>query len=304
MKRKINLKWARSLNDEYFNFGDDLNPYIIKKLSGCDVKYIHFGTDRINTIKQFIGTLPKNLFSFKYYRYFLDSFFAKKYIIAIGSILNWYGSKRCVVWGAGIINRKAPIKKSSFLAVRGKYSKARLKCLGYNDNVVLGDPALLLPLIYSPGVEKKFKLGIVPHHTHYEHINDCLLNIDHLKIINLNNPNIEEVINEFLSCENIVSTSLHGLIVAHAYKIDSLWFELEDNPLTNDNVKFLDYFSSVEIPEYNPYQFDLINFDMQKLISLVQENSEINNINNDLKFIQKELMSKAPFVIDRKFLSI
>lgn len=59
MKRKINLKWARSLNDEYFNFGDDLNSYIIKKLSGCDVKYIHFGTDRINTIKQFIGTLPK-----------------------------------------------------------------------------------------------------------------------------------------------------------------------------------------------------------------------------------------------------
>jgi len=303
MSKRINLKWAKPLNDDYFNFGDDLNPYLIKKLSGSEVRYIHFASDRINIVKQYLSTLSKNCTNINYHKYFLNSFFVQKYIIAIGSILNWYGSNRCQVWGSGIIDRKSPIKKSSFLAVRGQYTKERLNQLGFNTDVVLGDPALLLPLIYNPKVTKKFELGVIPHYTHYEFIKNKLSHIDNLLVINLNNSNTEEVIDSFLICKNIISTSLHGLIVANAYQIDALWFELQDNPLTNDNVKFLDYFSSVCIPEYAPFPLDLQNFEVAKLVKLVQENGDCNNIKNDLSFIQNELLRVAPFVVKKEFLN-
>lgn len=303
MSKRINLKWAKPLNDDYFNFGDDLNPYLIKKLSGSEVRYIHFASDRINIVKQYLSTLSKNCTNINYHKYFLNSFFVQKYIIAIGSILNWYGSNRCQVWGSGIIDRKSPIKKSSFLAVRGQYTKERLNQLGFNTDVVLGDPALLLPLIYNPKVTKKFELGVIPHYTHYEFIKNKLSHIDNLLVINLNNSNTEEVIDSFLICKNIISTSLHGLIVANAYQIDALWFELQDNPLTNDNVKFLDYFSSVCIPEYAPFPLDLQNFEVAKLVKLVQENGDCNSIKNDLSFIQNELLRVAPFVVKKGFLN-
>lgn len=301
MKRKINLKWAKPLNDDYFNFGDDLNPYIIKKLSGSDVRYIHFATDRINIVKQFLILLSKNCTNINYYKYFFSSFFVKKYIIAIGSILNWYGSSRCFVWGSGIIDRKEPIKKSTFLAVRGQYTKERLDQLGFKNDAVLGDPALLLPIIYNPKVNKMYELGVVPHYTHYEYVNSKLSHIDNLLVINLNNRNTEEVIDSFLICKHIVSTSLHGLIVSNAYAIDALWFEFKENPLTNDNVKFLDYFSSVGIPEYAPFPLDLENFEVSKLVKLVQENGGCNSIKNDLSFIQNELLRVAPFVVKKQF---
>jgi pyruvyltransferase len=302
MEKKINIKWAKPLNDDYFNFGDDLNPYIIKKLSGSDVRYIHFATDRINIVKQFFCYFLENRTKIYYYKHFLNSFFAKKYIIAVGSILNWYGSNRCFVWGSGIIDRKSPIKESSFLAVRGKYTKERLMELGFNSEVVFGDPALLLPIIYNPDVVKKYELGLIPHYTQYEQVKSKLGNIDNLKVINLNNSNTEEVIGDFLACDRIISTSLHGLIVANAYGIRALWFEFKNNPLTNDNVKFLDYFSSVDIPEYLPFHLDLQNFDVEKHINLVEENPEINNIKNDLGLIQKELLRVAPFVVKKQFL--
>lgn len=304
MIKKINLKWARPLNDDYFNFGDDLNPYIIKKLSGFEIRYIHFATNRINIVKQFLSYLLKNCANINYYKYFLNSFFVEKYIIAIGSILNWYGSDRCIVWGSGIIDRKSSIKKSTFLAVRGQYTKDRLNQLGFNTDVVLGDPALLLPIIYNPKLIKKFELGIVPHYTHYEYVKKKLSHIDNLLVINLNNPNTEEVIDNFLICKHIISTSLHGLIVANSYNINALWFEFTDNPLTKDNVKFLDYFSSVSIPEYAPFPLDLENFDVDKHVKLVQDNADCSSIKNDLSFIQNELLRVAPFVVKKQFLSV
>lgn len=64
----------------------------------------------------------------------------------------------------------------------------------------------------------------------------------------------------------------------------------------------MDYFSSVDIPEYLPFHLDLQNFDVEKHINLVEENPEINNIKNDLGLIQKELLRVAPFVVKKQFL--
>ena len=55
---------------------------------------------------------------------------------------------------------------------------------------------------------------------------------------------IENFINQVLECEKIVSTSLHGIICAHAYNIPACWMKI-GNRLIGDDVKFFDYFESV-----------------------------------------------------------
>ncbi|WP_010136852.1 polysaccharide pyruvyl transferase family protein [Ochrovirga pacifica] len=302
MQKRINLKWARPLNDEYYNFGDDLNPYLIEKLSGIKTSYIHFASSKVDVIKQYLLLLKKNFTSLKFHSYFIKSLFAKEYMIAIGSILNWYSSKRCTVWGAGIINRKYGIRNSNFLAVRGEYTKKRLGELGYNTNVALGDPGLLLPLVYHPEVEKKHEIGVIPHFTHYEKVKAAFPEDDRILIINLNNHNVEEVVRQFLSCKRFVSTSLHGLIIANSYGIDALWFEYKNKPLEKDNVKFLDYFSSVGIPEYVPFILDVDNFNIDAHIKLVDDNKKYASIQHDLNQIQQGLLKVAPFKVKEEFL--
>lgn len=304
MKSKINLKWAKSEMPNNFNFGDDLSPYIIHKLTGRQVRYIQFANTRANIIKEFLRGIVRGKLTFNYIKAFFISFFAKYYIISIGSIIQWYGSKRCIVWGAGAISKQDKIKNSKFLAIRGQYTAEIIKKQNQNPPKVLGDPALLLPLIFSPKTSKKYKLGIIPHITHYKEISSKKFPKEIL-IINLNSPDIEYVINNIVSCEFTISTSLHGIIVSHVYGIKSLWFLYEKISLAGDNMKFLDYFSSVNIPEYTPFIFnteEIINY--RKIIDLILNNENINQIHSDIRKIQTELLRVAPFNVKPEFLKI
>jgi pyruvyltransferase len=269
-KKKINLKWARHDNDEIRNFGDDLAPYIINKLSGICINHVYFVGPRFGVIKQFLSGIKRGKLSLTYVINFIESFFTKGYVISIGSIIQWYGSPRCTVWGSGIINKIDKINQSNFLAVRGEYTKAMIKKLGFKEPSVVGDPALLLPLLYTPVVIKKYRLGIIPH--------------------------------QICSCEYTISTSLHGLIVSHAYNIKSLWFSYGEVPLYGDDVKFLDYFSSVGIAEYKPFILSLNKkIDSNEIINTILNFDDVSKINVDIKMIQKRLIDVAPFPVKPEF---
>jgi hypothetical protein len=64
-------------------------------------------------------------------------------------------------------------------------------------------------------------------------------------VINLNNDNVEAVIDEILSCEKTISSSLHGLIISDTYNIPNKWVKFNDK-IMGDDTKFYDYFQSVE----------------------------------------------------------
>ncbi len=298
MKKEINLKWAKPDKSSYFNFGDDVNPYIVEKLSGRKVNYIYFANSRINILKQFLRGLTKGLFTWQYLLDFFTSITAPYYVLAAGSIIQWYSSQRALVWGSGILSRNVAIKKANFLAVRGQYTRNRLTELGLDAPNVLGDPALLLPIIYKPLTQKTHKLGIVPHIDHYKSIEEQTKGTGIL-VINLNNSDPEEVIEQINSCEYTISTSLHGLIVSHAYRIKSLWFVYEEKALAGDNVKFWDYFSSVDIPAYEPFKLDVkeVTKDPEYWIAFIKQNNIKNSINADLSLIQKKLIEVAPFPV-------
>ena len=57
---------------------------------------------------------------------------------------------------------------------------------------------------------------------------------------------VEQVIDEMLQCECTMSSSLHGLIVSHAYNINSCWIRLSEK-IAGGFTKYHDYYKSVGI---------------------------------------------------------
>lgn len=174
-----------------------------------------------------------------------------------GSILNW-GDERCVAWGPGIADASHEVNpKMRITAVRGPLSRERALACGAVVPEVYGDPALLLPRVFPRMIGAARAVGLVPHFIHYEMMKR--LYGDACYIVDVTQP-LEAVLAALWSCETVISTSLHGLILADAYGIPSGWASVPSNPIGGDKVgtKFLDHFAAVgkdtkeplELPEH------------------------------------------------------
>jgi hypothetical protein len=86
-----------------------------------------------------------------------------------------------------------------------------------------------------------------------------------MRLVNVQQP-VEAVIDAIASCEFVVSSSLHGLIVAHAYRRPALWVEFAD-PLLGDRSKFHDYFASLGRPAPSPVRLDYGPFEADALLA-------------------------------------
>jgi pyruvyltransferase len=120
---------------------------------------------------------------------------------------------------------------------------------------VYGDPALLLPRFLNPRVEKKYSIGIISHyvdkgHPWVERKGDTA----DVRVIDIESG-IEDFVRAVLSCEVILSSSLHGLICADAYGVPSVWIRLS-NRLDGGSFKFRDYRQSIGAGEPVPVQVD------------------------------------------------
>jgi pyruvyltransferase len=210
----VNISWWKGKNGK--NWGDALNPVLAEILSGKKIKYIPI-TDRSDTFR----------------------------IYMIGSILGAVASANCVVWGSGLIEpQKLKVIPRKILAVRGPLTRNVLMEQHIECPEIYGDPALLYPRFYKPKIDKKYKVGIIPH---YVDANNLWIkkhkdNKDIL-VINILDP-LNTFVDNILSCECILSSSLHGIIAADAYGIPSLWIEFS-NKVIGDGFKFKDYFASV-----------------------------------------------------------
>ncbi|MBZ9632336.1 polysaccharide pyruvyl transferase family protein [Salegentibacter sp. LM13S] len=248
------------------NYGDLLSKYLVEKISGKPVKFVQ----------------PKKQPWYKR---------SKTNFLAVGSILH-HATKHSIVWGSGIIDHEQEIAEADFRAVRGPQTRGFLLKLGYNCPDVYGDPALLLPKYYNPQVEKKYKIGVVPHYHDYKTAVAFFGDKPGIKVIDLLTMDVEETTREILSCENIISSSLHGLIVAHAYKIPGLWVEFSDKIFGN-GIKYQDYFESLKIPFYKA-DFIENGKTAEELLVLMQDKPLLPKV-DQLEKIQKGLLESCPF---------
>lgn len=271
---KIRLFWWNEIKIQgksKENYGDLLGKYIVEKISG---KKVVFGW-------------PKK---FSLYDFFLPIY------VTIGSILANVNHK-CIVWGSGIISKEYPIKKAKFLAVRGPQTRAFLLNQGYDVPEIFGDPALLLPKYYHPKIDRTYKIGIIPHYRDFKKIEDFYKNEDSILLIDLMTNDIEETTNQFLKCEKIVSSSLHGIIVAHAYAIPAIWQKFSDD-VFGDDIKYQDYFESILIASYKSDIKDS-KLSLNELESLFNDRESLpkQQVIDDLC---KNLMAVCPFKVSNK----
>lgn len=209
-KNLIFVHWGRHLN----NFGDCLSPDILK----------------------YYGLTPVYVPNIK-----------RANIVLAGSILQWTPSDyRGIIVGTGGDNQDYSFPNAEILAVRGKLTLQNIK--SPSKNIKIGDPGLLMPYVYPGIIQKKYKLGIVPHFVDKDEVflkrwkevfGSQVLFIDVLR-----SP--KEVIEEIKQCKYIISSSLHGLIIADAFHIPNARVVCRNTmPTSFYDYKFDDYYSSI-----------------------------------------------------------
>jgi len=240
--KKTRVYWCSCTGNK--NFGDVLAEYLAKKI----------------TFNESLGCSKHCL---------------RQYYAITGSILG-LTRKNAIIWGSGIIRKNEKIRKpKEVFAVRGPLTRKRLLELGHSCPQVYGDPALLLPFFYKPLNEKRYSLGIIPHYLDYKKVKREKKN-EGILVINLKDP-IEKVIEEINLCERTISSSLHGLIVSHAYGIPSLWVKFSDN-LPGDGIKFKDYLLSVNIFPYKPFDMRRKIPPKERIVELIRKNHKSPSI--------------------------
>lgn len=204
---KIPLRWWNHAP----NFGDLLSPWLANKISGKEV--IEVG-----------GSQP--------------------HYVAIGSVIGM-ARPLSMVWGTGSFgfDPKEPIcDTATYLAVRGPLTRSKLDNAGIRCPRIYGDPALLTPEFYRPEIKQTHEVGVVLRWSEDKWNN--ALNGDGIKKIYLKTGAIEETLDEILSCKKIITSSLHGLIIADAYGIPNAW--LASGTPNGREFKYWDYFASVD----------------------------------------------------------
>ena len=282
---KINLVYWQEKN-----FGDALSPVIVEKLSGQRTR---LKAAYINRFRKFI----KGMLYFSWKEISCILFPWQSNILAVGSIITC-GNSRSQVWGAGFMSSYGAFKGGRLYAVRGPYTAKRILDQGFLECDTYGDPALLLPLLMCPSTIKKHELGIVPHWKEAEKFIQSYGN--RFKVIDLRTEDVKKVVLEITSCKYILSSSLHGLIVSHAYGIPALW--IKDGYIETDGFKFSDYFASVGITEYNGFMnVEGILSSENSWRNLFKHHIDKASIQESLVDIQKGLLKSAPFPIKDKY---
>lgn len=165
-------------------------------------------------------------------------------LVMIGSVLSFVGGGKTTVWGTGLMNESCvqallnPFKKVKLdiRAVRGPKTRDILLKSGFKCPKVYGDPAILMPLYYKPSIAQiKGKVVIIPHHSRLEKYKGLYDNV-----LDTYTDDWQGFINQILSAEKVISSSLHGIILAESYGIPCVML----NDIPDSRFKYDDYYLS------------------------------------------------------------
>lgn len=217
------------------NLGDAMNPLLIEMLSGIPSRHTHYRSSTLFAVGSILGKVlgPR----FNLFRRLSRS---------------WTPELR--IWTSGFIAPPAPsqvlIRNIRVCALRGKKSQDILSAIsGRRYAVPLGDGGLLADGLLAHKPEKKYAVGIVPHYREEScpEIPPLLKKVPDSKLISpIGDP--LEVIRQIAECETILSSSLHGLIVADSLGIPNRHVIIQ-NRISGYRFKFDDYYSAYGFEE-------------------------------------------------------
>lgn len=201
----------------------------------------------------------------------------------LGRFLKMRRWRHLHAWGPGFMNswgRPFWPQHLTVHAVRGPLSAAKL---GRSD-LPLGDPAILLPEIWPKQATATAAVSIIPHFATQGDMTQTSLP-KHWRVVNLlEDP--RKVTVDIASSDLVISSSLHGLIVADAYGIPSIWMK-GDSRIRGDGFKFRDYEAFRGKPYRTSATFEqIVQGPLQMLVNTPQEPNDET---------RKRLLSTFPF---------
>lgn len=217
----INLYWWKGTK----NFGDLIGPWMVEMLTGRPVVNIKGR----KTPTSVVG------------------------LATAGSLIASLDRPGLDIWGSGSIR---PISKAraawlaerrprAIHALRGRKTRWHVvKKLGWEAPKVFGDPAVLLPRLYSPRSrpDAAGKTAIVAHYIHKATLG--ALDRERFHWVEVQDDP-DAVVDQIATADRVISSSLHGVIVAHAYGVPWTWLTVADQPLGGGAFKFEDHFTTM-----------------------------------------------------------
>ncbi len=240
LKRK-HARWKRRLrplNEQFFSCRNSFAKFRnANAVSAFWYPELNFGDKLTPDLLRFFGAKP--LFS---------PVFHDCDVVGVGSILELVpDSYNGAILGAGFISSDTvkEFGSADILLVRGKLTRSKLHL---SKSISVGDPGIIANTVFKNLIRKerpRYQIGIVPHYTHQKS-----KAISEMKRRHGNNATIvnvrqspAKVVRAIAECECVISSSLHGLIVAHSLGIPTLVAEIEEKPLRGGRFKFFDYYS-------------------------------------------------------------
>ena len=204
----------------FTNFGDALSKHIVERIVGKPVSFRSAANE--------------------------------KTLLAIGSIIR-AANHNDVIWGSGISGKSLDTSLYSFKhldirAVRGPLTK---KFIEKNFQItcpeVYGDPALLLPYLFpefQKPVHAKYDYIIIPHYSEKKLFSKGL----HKNVVHPTQT-WEEVVSAILNSKLVISSSLHGIVVAEAFGIPARLLRATTN---EPMFKYTDYYEGTGRKTFRP----------------------------------------------------
>jgi len=267
----IHLFWWRGKGAEseaYRNFGDWMSPLICEALSKKPVLYADPETCELMAMGSIMIKLRKA-------RRFRRLPFRR----------------RVHVWGSGALREKEHYWGGHYYhAVRGAKTAGRIK--GLSVEPAYGDPGLLCEILLSDAdrcAPKQYAVGIIPHYMDQgdRRVAGLVESNPHVEVINVFDPVID-ILKKVCQCEFILSSSLHGLVVADALGVPNQWIKLS-GMVKGDDFKFGDYYSIYGIGEVSPYPLEE-GISEERLSALISDYTRPG-----LAGIQERLRKAFPF---------
>jgi pyruvyltransferase len=216
LKRAKAYWWA-----EHPNFGDQLAPLLLERFADIKATRATICGSSIVTVGSCLEHIPPEW---------------PGYILGTGAL--YENSRLHLHTGTATI-----------LGVRGPLTAKKCPAGTY----MLGDPGLLAPELVVPPYEpdKLYDLGIVPHWTDDHLARDPRFKLDDKWVTRIISPTQDplSVIRSISHCQKIVTSSLHGMIIADAFGIPRRfepaphWSAAEGGMF-----KFHDYLESIGAP--------------------------------------------------------
>ena len=208
----MKLAWANKIK----NFGDSMSPIIFEKLTGAKASWCPVGS--------------KN-----------------KHVTLIGSFIN-EGNRNTHVFGTGFLKTMPASADAHYHVVRGPLSREMVVQHGGKCPRLFCDPGLLVSKFWPSKNKARTRLGIVFHHREHKLKIDLFNQVskdDRFKVLDIRST--FEFLEELEDCHTLISSTLHGLVAAHAYGIPAIWMKPTNKPL-GTGIKFVDYLKSVDLP--------------------------------------------------------